>query len=164
MTVGVIMYVMGGVFALLAAIGAVGTVRQVLKRKRSKAWPIAAGRVTASDVKVETRTERDDNGGTRTVQMYGARVGYSYSVAGVAYEGHLVDWIDGVETSLEAPARKVVEKYPVGQLVNVYYDPVDPKMAILEPWRIKGILLLILFTVAFGVAGAVLLWFAPTAK
>lgn len=163
MTAGTIMYIMGGVFAALALIGAIGTARQFLKRGRSKTWPIAAGRITASEVKVETRTE-SGGGASRTVQMYGARIVYTYSVAGVTYEGHLVDWIDGVQTNFEGPARKVVGRYPVGQRVNVYYDPADPKMAILEPWRIKGIIFLVLFTVAFGAAGAVLLWFAPTAK
>lgn len=163
MTVGMIMYIIGGVLSAIAVIAAIGAVRQFVRRSHSKSWPIAAGRITVSEVTVETRTETDSDNTTRRVTMYGSRIAYAYSVGGVAYEGHLVDWIDGVQTSMEGPARRTVEKYPVGQSVNVYYDPANPKMAVLEPWRLKGILFIVLLTVVFGIAGAVLLWFAPTA-
>jgi hypothetical protein len=164
MTAGMLMYIIGGVFAAIAVIAAIGAVRQFIRRSRSKSWPIAAGRVTVSEVTAETRTETDSDNTRRQVTMYGSRIAYAYSVGGVAYEGHLVDWIDGMQTNMQGPARRVVEKYPVGQNVNVYYDPANPKMAVLEPWRMKGILFIVLLTVVFGIVGAVLLWFAPTAQ
>ena len=143
-------------FALgFGSIGVVGTARQLVRRQRSKSWPVAAGRVTHSEMTVEAkRSAKSDT------TMYGARIAYTYTIGGVEYEGNQVDWLDDIKTNFDSPARKLVAKYPVGQLVNVYYDPADPKTALLEPWRLRGIFFIALFAVVFSGFGVFLVWVA----
>jgi len=143
-------------FALgVGSIGVVGTARQLVRRQRSKSWPVAPGRITHSEMTVETKTSAK---GEST--MYGARIAYTYAIGGVDHEGHQVDWLDDIKTNFDSPARKLVAKYPVGQVVNVYYDPADPATALLEPWRLRGILFIALFAVVFSGFGVFLVWMA----
>lgn len=150
-----ILWIIAAVMLAIGSVGTVGTVRQLIRRQRSKAWPVASGRITHSEMTVETKS--DSKGDTT---MYGARIAYSYAVGGVDYNGHQVDWVDDIKTNFDSPARKLVAKYPVGQIVNVYYDPADPKTALLEPWRLRGIFFIALFAVVFSGFAVFLIWVA----
>jgi hypothetical protein len=114
----------------------------------SESWPTVEGTIKESEV-FDYYTD--------TV-MYQALISYSYVVDNTRYTGMTVGYDVG-GTSDPAPQREIVERYPVGSTVTVYYDPNDPKDAVLEPgakgsiWGpvIRGTLLLFI-----GMAGGAL--------
>lgn len=91
--------------------------KKVHLSKISPQWPTVPGVVTAAE-----RVKR----GWSTQP----RVTYSYQVRGQAYASSKVSFADAV------PARElepILSRYPVGQKVEVTYQPDDPAVAILEP-------------------------------
>lgn len=134
-----VMWVVTGGLVAIAGIGAVRTAINIVRRNRSKSWAIAPGRITAS-----TMTEQEVSSTYQDSTIYHARIAYAYTVNGASHTGTRIEWIDAVGADSKDAARKILDKYPVGQAVNVYFDAADPKSAILEPWRMRGIL--------FGVA------------
>lgn len=76
-------------------------------------------------------------GGNRLYHV--PRVTYSYTVGPRKYVGDLI--FPGIEqfglgSNLQAHAR--ADRYAVGKIVPVHYDPADPRVAVLEPTEIGG--------------------------
>jgi len=91
----------------------------VFMRKRSAVtpqWPTVQGQIIESRL-IETL---DTEGSS-----WEMRVAYTYQVAGAAYQSRRVS-IGPVNLD------KTVKRYPVGALVNVFYDPQKPGSAVLE--------------------------------
>jgi hypothetical protein len=61
---------------------------------------------------------------------------FSYTVAADTYQGTL-EFPDGTEPSPEL-ATSYAKKYPAGAKVSVYYNPVQPDQATLEPGLARG--------------------------
>lgn len=98
--------------------------------RRARAWPTTAGTVVTSTVASRVLSPDDPNynpGDTNVTNE--PRVEYEYTVAGKTYRGRRIDL--GEKTSsyeLEA----ILDRYPVGTAVTVYYDPADPNTAVLD--------------------------------
>jgi Protein of unknown function (DUF3592) len=131
-------------------------------RRRSRADAIAASSPAAGTVlesSVFARVDRGGEGGTNV--WYIPRVRYAYQVAGVAYEGDVVQvGLAEFGHRTEQHALAHVARYPVGAAVSVYCDPDDPRIAALETGQVgaggktfAGILLSLvaLMAVAFAV-------------
>ena len=97
-----------------------------LRGRATSEWSSVEGTVS------ESRVGRSSSASGR-IQYY-ARVAYEYEVNAVRYVGNTIA-IGAVTGFLvrESSAQKIVEKYPVGKRVRVYYDPEDPSKAVLEP-------------------------------
>ncbi len=111
-------------------------------------WPTTEGQIVASQV-----GERDGlDGGT-----YHAEVHYSYGVAGAKYQGKRVA-VDDSGTNHRGRAEKIVDRYPVGAKVTVFYNPNRPEKAVLEPkttggwllWFVMGFLFIWIIAVYWG--------------
>lgn len=89
----------------------------------SKGWPTVPGKVISSKVAAVGQ-----KGGT----VYSPDVRYSYTVDGTPHTSNHIR-IGGVNTGNPSPARHVVDRYPVGREVTVYYSPKKPTFAVLEP-------------------------------
>lgn len=98
-------------------------VRQYMRAQDSNSWPYVMGKVIYSDVE-----RRSDEDGT----TYSAEVEYEFTVADRLLSGNLVKFGE-VSTSSSSNARRVVNRYPEGSEVRVFYDPSDPYMSVLEP-------------------------------
>lgn len=61
---------------------------------------------------------------------YRAKVSYVFKVSQSEYKGSRVSYGNIVNKKY---ANKVVEKYPQGEIVKVYYSPTDPSDSVLEP-------------------------------
>ena len=118
-----------GFGAIAIAIGVVLYVvqfRQGLRADASKKWPRASGTVTASAME-------------KTPQQwprYRAALQYSYRVGGKDYQSSRVFW--GGNEGREKQMASVVETYPAGGKVRVYYDPKNPAEAVLDPIQNTG--------------------------
>ncbi|HNN13413.1 MAG TPA: DUF3592 domain-containing protein [Anaerolineales bacterium] len=142
-----------GTLAFCAIIANIYLFRMLMRAKRSEeaaqGWSATQGLVLRSEVKVRQSLNDD------STFPY---VRYSYEVAGKTYHSDQI--IPGGEIS-DLTTYKVVQRYPAGAQVTVYYDPHDPRKAVLErsskfsnnTWLfiiVANIMLCILFPLIFS--------------
>lgn len=115
-------------------------------------WPTSDGVVIES--RVEERSDR------RVGMTYEPVIRYRYFVEGVAREGSDTSF-NPIQVARE-DAYKMVESYPVGRSVRVWYSPHHPKWAVLDPsradWTVTQLLGVVL---AFALTGFGLAIFWP---
>ncbi len=129
-----------------------GGIRGVADARASLNWPSTIGKIVSTTVVEERPVGTSTGSGTRRTD-YRPVVQYSYSVNGQNYSaGHRRFNDDLIAYGSTEKAEAAIEKYRVGQTVQVYYDPANPRNAVLEPgkagpaWRglTGGILCLLL--------------------
>jgi len=119
-----ICFVVGGVAVFFGS-------GQIKAAKQSADWPTVQGTVVSSEVQQERNTSRS-NGKSRMKTTYHAEILYDYVANGTTYSANKVSF-GQVGGSSPAPARKIVNRYPKGKNVTVYYNPEKPETAVLEP-------------------------------
>ena len=130
-------------------------VRGVVRARASVRWPTADGKVVSSSV--ESDHSSGGNGGGTTYQ---AEILYEFSVDGTIYNGNRVAYGD-YGSSNPSHARNIVNQYPVGKELTVYYMPSEPEESLLEPgmqtqaWFLPG------FGLVFLCTGSGMLVFLP---
>jgi hypothetical protein len=115
-------------FSLLFALVVFGFQRAAA---RAETWPTAPGRVEKSDVRSYESIDHDAKT-SRSQTMYRPDVVYSYAVAGVQYRGDKVS-VSGMSTNMDAVARRVAARYPVGTKLQVHYNPDNPGESAIDP-------------------------------
>lgn len=109
-----------GAAAIFMAIAMIGIAVLVKNRqKRQFNWDRVPATVVASHVQI--------------TQGIGANVEYEYVLDGRKYRGIrirtlAIDW-----GFLIDPARRTVDKYPVGSSITIFVDPNDAENAVIEP-------------------------------
>jgi hypothetical protein len=111
------------VLALGTLVLAISLIR-VYKFRASKTWISTTGKIISSEM--ETR-----RGGRRRSITYHAAIVYDYSVEGTKYSGNRICFGD-YGSSDANHARQILNRYPAGMQVSVYYNPSKPKDAVLE--------------------------------
>lgn len=111
----------------------------------SKNWPIAMGKIICSGV-------------LRNRGVYRLDLEYKYTVNGNKYLSNKVSF-GHWDSSSQRKTQKIVNRYTTGKCVTVYYDPHNPKNAVLEPGANLGVCQTILFGGIF--AGCGLLFWGP---
>ena len=105
----------------------------------SNTWPSTTGRILSSSI----RREIDLSSGCRSSIFYIPEVTYSYNVGGAKYTNYIISYMMPVfENDKIEPAASIVKSYPVGKIVKVYYNPSNPKDAVLSPSVANSILVL----------------------
>jgi len=94
-----------------------------LQAKKSARWPSVDGGITASWMR---------SGYWRGVKFYRGEVEYRYRVGKTEYHGNAFS-LGPAHAAAEEVWQRVLDEYPVGKTVKVYYDPGHPATAILEP-------------------------------
>jgi len=105
------------------------------KAKASKNWPPADGTISSSSVSQHKSSSKDST-------TYHAEVYYKYSVNGTNYSNNQVTFGDYGSGS-PGHAQKIVNRYPAGKTVTVYYNPATPEESVLEPgvvWFVRVML------------------------
>lgn len=124
-------WILGGAFALFG-LPLVGLALSTFaKDRRIARWPTSPGKILSMRVASSTTTSRDKDGHARSYTSFRPEVTYTYSVAGIEYEGCAIAR-GGVATSNRAAAAAYEERYAPGKDVDVLYDPADPTTAYLE--------------------------------
>ncbi len=101
--------------------------------RRAASWPTTDGTVVYSEV-VELPSSLDDRRRIGETRPQEAEVHHSYRVGGRAYRGKGISMSTGLIPYWEDMlARRIRDRYAVGGKVTVYYDPADPRLAVLEP-------------------------------
>ncbi len=124
----------------------------ILRAQKSRSWPTASG--TVLDLDMEAHQSRDEDGDIRTT--YGATIQYKYLVDGQEFQGNRRTF-SNVRTSSARNTEKILERYPLGSSVDVFYNPDDPSSGVLEPGVGASTYLLLVVAIGFlvfGIAGA----------
>lgn len=101
---------------------------------RSRDWPAVQGRVTESSVFVGTLRSKNPAAKRATsteAALYVPQVFYAFEVDGRTHTGSRVSFTDERTTDYAA-AQTLVARYPARSTVNVYHDPDDPELSVLE--------------------------------
>lgn len=115
-------------------------VKELLILLRTGRWPVAEGMVTVSEV------VRVDDGESI---VYRPLVKCSYQVAGTGYVTEaLHPGFGNHSSSFEWRWRRVVDRYPTGTEVRVFYNPADPSEAYLSKANALSAIAALLFTLA----------------
>lgn len=92
--------------------------------KASESWPSVQGIVSHSEIQQSTRDE--------TI-MYAAVIKYEFTVDSISYLGNRISLSsENSKTSSAREVKKVLQKYPLGERVKVFYDPELPENSVLE--------------------------------
>jgi hypothetical protein len=114
-------------------------------------WPSITGTITSSSVRTETRRESN-----KTSTVYFPNVQYRYKIDGQPYTSSRIAF-GNASGGRKSFAQDVVEKYPSGQKITVYYDPDDPQYAILETGFTWNSIFIFLGGIVFFAAGVLCL-------
>lgn len=125
-------------------------VRNFSKARHSKNWLSTTGKIISSEL--DAQTTADENGYETTT--YIANVLFQYVVNESTFEGDCINFDYGIRTSNRDLEKSIVEQYPVGSQVKVYYDPEDPQQAVLEK-RVNNIFTTILVSAVFILIGVI---------
>lgn len=158
-------WVVIGISAVMILVGGVlGAVAYDNYRdgEATKAWPSTSGEILSAQVDQDVRTERQDNGTIRERRTYRPLVTYSYTIQGVEYTGNRIRADDSGGD--RDKAFDTINSYPVGSIVDVFYDPADPGSAVLRQgadtvavWLFGGIGGLFVVLGLVGVVGTTVL-------
>jgi len=136
--------------ALFMTIGArfiaVGA-RDVIRAGASTEWPYVTGLVLDSEVERRQHRNGSRHGAGRRSIIYYPKVIYQYSVQGTSYSGDRIEY-GTLGKDNRAHAKRIVDNYPKGKNVRVYYMPRQVTESVLEP----GITLSTWFRMGFGFA------------
>lgn len=116
--VGIFAAVMIGALILAATV----KMREV---KGAQSWSTTIGRVTRSDVRAQKRRDMDNRERTQSIPA----VEYEYTVNGKRFTGARISL---AETIPESEIESILNRYPLGKEVTVYYNPANPRQAVLE--------------------------------
>jgi len=140
--------VFGGTFLITGLVPIWLAMRTFAKDRAIARWPRAPGRVTVSRVDSHTSTSRDQDGYDRRYTLHDPVVHFTYTVGGQELHGDRLARV--VVSSSEVPD---LSRYAVGQEVQVFYDPSDPRTAYLEVRRSTGAVILTVFGGIFVAVG-----------
>jgi len=99
----------------------------------ARTWPSVPGTVTLSEVHAfDRRVDSTSSRPTTTIRReHMPIVEYSYQVRGKSFTSRTIT-LDAERSGSESFARQIADRYPVGSIVKVRYDPLNPARAALE--------------------------------
>ena len=173
--------ILWSVILLLIAGGAAATyfgAREVLRAKASMDWPTAQGKIIESSVERETRRRKPGESGPLNRKIYRAKILYEYQVDEVTLTGTRIAYVkkkpikvkgdvtSSIDRTLaEAHAQGIVDRYPKGKSVSVYYKPDNPKVCLLEPGLgLQAFVAPVLGVFMFIIGGICLLYTSPSPR
>lgn len=115
---------------------------------RTRRWVRTSGTVTGAFIAERKAIDHPSH--------YAPEIQYEYEFDGRNFVGKRIGVI-GTAAPHRAHARAVLERYPVGALIDVYVDPSKPSRAVLEPGLSWGSLVAILMGMG-AMTFAVLMW------
>jgi hypothetical protein len=128
------------------------------KAQQSLSWPSTEGVISHSAV----LQQMQQTSSSANDASYKADVAYRYKVRGRDYSSARITLADF--SSSAGRAQGIVNQYPDGAPVAVYYNPVDPSDAVLERGGTSGIRVLYIIGGVFAAAGVLFLFGSVTGR
>lgn len=120
------------IFVVIGAFFVYFGAKDIGDAKQSVYWPSEMGKIISSSVD----TSRSSSGRGSSSTSYHAAILYEFTVDGITYNGNRVAYGD-FGSSNSSHARRIVNRYPEGKEVKVYYSIDNPEKCVLEP-GLKG--------------------------
>lgn len=114
----------------------------------SKNWPKTSGTITRSEVDSWMKDGKS---------QYDARINYSYEVDGKKYNSTKVFSSGSYSGGNVTKAKELVDEFPAGKTVEVFYDPEIPDSAALKPGVSGNDILMAAFPLLFLILGVAVL-------
>ncbi|GAB4495436.1 MAG: DUF3592 domain-containing protein [Anaerolineales bacterium] len=93
--------------------------------QRAKTWQTTSGKITRSETRALKKRDIDGKESVRSAPA----IAYEYTVNGKRYQGERISLAEIIP---ESDIEPLLARYPVGAQVTVYYDPANPRQAVLE--------------------------------
>ena len=135
-----LMFIIPVILVVLGGGGIIAGIWIILKAYASSKWPSCQGTITSSEVDME-KTAR------HRTETFTAKVAFEYQVRGKSYSASRISFFEYGSSNPDHATRRVA-RYPTGRSVRVYYNPKNPKTAVLEP----GARLMSYCVLGFGIA------------
>lgn len=138
------------------------SIRVLRARRKMLAWQQTGGTVLSAAIQEEKRSTGRMGFllDIRRITVYVPVITYAYQVGNRDYQSARLkyDWHGNWAVQSEGQAQSVLNAYPVGKQVTVFYDPTNPAQAVLErDQSATGMLAVRWVGVAFLAAAAVIL-------
>lgn len=141
-------------FVVIGAIITYFGIRDLIRSKASMNWPTVQGKVVASSF--ESRRGTSHHRRSRSQTTYHPEIYYEFSVNGTFFSGNRVAY--GSRSSLiRSEVKRIVDRYPKGKIVTVYYMPENPEQCLLEPGQKTELWLLSAVGLCFFMLGSLAL-------
>ena len=113
---------------------------------QTKQWPTVTGTVIQSQVRhVNPNHIRDS---------FQPDVSYTYKVKGIDYQASSVySGNKEMGYSQKYSAQKIIQQFPVGKKIRVYYSPIQAQNSVLIPGPIRLHYMYFLFSICLALAG-----------
>ncbi len=95
----------------------------ITEGKASESWPQVSGKILSSQV---VTSKGSDN-----QTMYQPEIRFTYEVSGKSYESNQINVSPPVSSGSSGSSYEMVDQFPRGKEVPVYYNPDKPSFAIL---------------------------------
>jgi len=151
----------GAGFCLLGFLGMLFSLNEVYLGSTSQSWPRVKGTVVEATLWEYQVRPGGGRGPRSSVTQYQEHIVYDYIVNEKRYRNDRVAFKgDQKKTGIGSQNRRyhqsIVDRYPVGREIEVYYSPNDPGMSVLEPGRTSGATGMLFLTCGFLVVGSLL--------
>ncbi|NTV46848.1 MAG: DUF3592 domain-containing protein [Chlorobiales bacterium] len=132
-------------------------VRTLYYGSESESWPITTGRIKSSnmDYTAAPKREQQERSGS-----YHAEILYQFKVQGKIYSGDRIAFGGYGETG-EEYVQKLLNRFPEGKLVRVYYKADDPEVCALQPGQKSEAWYIPIVGLAFVLFGTLAAVFLP---
>lgn len=131
-TLGIFGFLCAGLFLFAFGAGGVYLIVRGLKNRKQAAqsqnWPSVPGMVVESAVR---QVNSQDAEGDTDIR-YAPQVVYEYTVDAHPYRSSQMSFGPTQTHQRRTDAEAIMQRYPVGAAVAVYYDPQNPGQAVLE--------------------------------
>jgi len=111
--------------------------RQLTLAWASTRWPSTQGHVFATSIQEQVNADSETN---RRTTYYRPDVHYKYQIGNHNYTSSQRVFGEKPRYDTRDRAQTIIENYPTGRALKVYYDPANPHQAVLEPGKIGTIL------------------------
>ena len=106
--------------------------RQKRKAEASASWLEILGTVKESEVQQGTSVLMSNDEDGEGTPVFTPEISYTYQVAGLEYTSNRLSFGGKKSFSKRENAEKVTSLYPIGLKLPVYYDPKNPKEAVVD--------------------------------
>jgi len=159
------LFIFFGVITLFMGIATfVPNIINLNKGLESQNWNETEGVILTSEITSHQETNPDSEGHYETETYYDVNIVYQYTVIGVNYSYHRISFSDFASTPNHNEAQQLVNKYPAGENVTVFYNPNNPSEAVLEPGITNTNNIFLIIGIILIIAGIVFLYFALRRK
>lgn len=124
--------------------------------KESVNWPKTNGKVISSHVE-KSRSTSGTGSSRKTSTTYHANVDYEYYLKNKVFRSDNVYFGQG-GSSNSSQAYDVVNRYPKGKKITVYYKPDNHEIAVIEPGATWSSYMILVGGIIFSVVGIGLLF------